>query len=69
MCERDPKTCAEAGELAHTFLQTRISQAGGMPTKWVQQTEGPSSPQVQETRRCNKCRILGHIAIDCSDYK
>ena len=60
--ERDPKTCAAAGELAHTFVQARKPQAGGMPQKGAQQSK---KPQVQETRRCNKCGIVGHIAVDC----
>ena len=36
-----------------------------MPTRGVQQNKKPSTPQVQETRRCNKCGIVGHIAVDC----
>ena len=63
--ERDPKMCAAAGELAHTFVQARKPQTGGGPLKGTQQSKRQSTPQGQETRRCNKCGIIGHIAADC----
>ena len=29
------------------------------------QNKKPSTPQVQETRRCNKYGVVGHTAVDC----
>ena len=61
--EREPKSGAAAGELADRYLQARKSQA--LTKARVQQGKRLSNPQEQQdTRRCNRYEIVGHIAFN-----
>jgi len=58
--ERNPKTAAEAGQLAEDYFQARRPLQSNKQMEPVgQHTDGES------VQRCSDCKQVGHLARDC----